>query len=264
MSDDGATLPPTRVWHVIASQLNGAGTGDDAELARFDPTAALAGFATAAELQDYMHAPAADRRARALARVNAALGLQASKLTAVYRETGEDGGYLLAGPHGEHTCTPAQLSEWRHTKRAIREATGLVPRRLRAREWDAVEQDLVEAATPRDVGDDATHAGAMAAWLDGFLGDHPPAEPEPDGEGHEALLTNQPCREPDGTVLVPRQALHKWLTIVCGERRNMAELRHMAARAGWEPERVNVDDPRRRKRTTRRVWRVPPPAENDQ
>lgn len=186
-----------------------------------------------------------------LAEVNDQLGLTGGeRLTAFQKERGEEGGYVFVGTAGYCRVTPKQLVEFRYAQPAIMEATGMLVASMTKAAWQRVVRMLLQAATPLDLGDEATPGGRGRSLLRAYLENRTPVE-----DRDEATLTKYPFVE-GGRVHVFGVAMMMWLRTERFRVMSEVEFGRVMRAAECEPVRVHVtlEDG---KRTKWSAWKVP-------
>lgn len=198
---------------------------------------------------------AARTPAQRLDDVSERLGLHGDdRLTAFEAESGDGAGFTFVGNRGRSRATARAIHEYRNARGNIIEATGVCPAELKAADWRGLLRELLQIATPIDLGPEATDAGLARAWLSEYLTDRRLVD-NVDDAMDEVTRTGQPYRDHDGTVVIFGPALQQWLWTSKGYRITPRELGRTLAAAGCTNAVIHVTV--YGKRTTRSTWRLP-------
>jgi len=133
----------------------------------------------------------------------------------------------------------------------IAAATGRYLPRFKAEKWDNIAQALLDICDEVEVGEDATEAGEMRAWLRQYLEDKTVYR---DDKIEDAIIRQLPI-ERDGRVYVFGADLRKWLKIAQQEKVNAKRMGYLMRSIGCEPDKLNIVVGG--KSTTRNAWLLP-------
>ena len=130
-------------------------------------------------------------------------------------------------------------------------ATGRYLPKFKGERWDKIAQSLLDCCFDIEIGEEATEAGEMRAWLDEYLDNKPPY---PYAECEEAQQTRFPFITKTGEIAIFGSDFRRWLRQAQQEKITSKRFGVIMRGIGADPQRVpvTVDG----KDTTRNLWIV--------
>jgi len=122
--------------------------------------------------------------------------------------------------------------------------------KMKSTDWDVVATQLVQAQEDVDFGKEVKEAGIVENWLLAYFDFKPPVE-QPDDTTYQQRI---PFIKEDECYLFLDNFI-KFVRINAGENITPQKLSPILGLCGCEPETLNLEI--RKKRTTRRVWKIP-------
>lgn len=203
----------------------------------------------------------ASMRAEALRYLTETSGLGV-EWTAVVKYAKEKSEYeiRLAGGWRVPVGGMEHLSSFKAVAKVLMDTLGVRPA-WSPEHWHSVLDQLLLARHTERI-DEATPAGLLAGWLEGYMDESPVSHaPYGDKEWHQEARVKEPfIKDGEYYLNLPHFESHI-STKVLNARYKPGEVATMMAKVGWERVTMNLPSDGGRPRTTVRVWRVPGGAE---